>query len=125
MKRRDLVGAIDNLSLAGRKLVSRAAPRQGATVVTYGTLSPEPILVRNASLVYGNLIWPGFGSHRWSASVTAADAERMTAKLWAGIASGLRQLPIQGRFALAEFAEALRVTMAGGPGKVIVAPGRS
>jgi hypothetical protein len=46
----------------------------------------------------------------------------MTAKLWAGIASGLLQLPIQGRFALPDFVEGLRVTMAGGPGKVIIAP---
>ena len=101
------------------------ALRQGATVVAYGTLSPEPILVRNARLVYGNLIWQGFGIDRWSASLTAADAERMTAKLWAGIASGLLRLPIQGRFAQAEFAEGLRVTMAGGPGKVTIAPARS
>ena len=98
------------------------ALRQGASIVAYGTLSPEPVLVRNATLVYGNLTWQGFGIDRWYSSQTPAQQETMIRALWDAIRHNRLLLPIQARFALADFAEGLGRAVAGGPGKVVFAP---
>jgi NADPH:quinone reductase-like Zn-dependent oxidoreductase len=102
--------------LAG-SLFSALAP--GGTVVAYGTLSPEPVAVRNGTLIYGNLTWFGFGIDRFLAGLSAAESERMFASLWAGVASGRLPLPVQARAPLAGFSEALRMAAGGGRGKVI------
>jgi len=93
----------------------------GGTVVAYGTLSPEPVPVRNATLIYGNLTWFGFGIDRFLAGLSAADSERMLAALWAGIASGRLPLPVQAHAPLADFSSALRLAAGSGRGKVIFA----
>lgn len=94
------------------------AVRPGGTVVAYGTLSPEPVSVRNGTLIYRNLSWVGFGIDRFLAGLSAAENERMLAALWAGIASGRLPLPMQARLSLSDFAEGLRLALAGGRGKV-------
>jgi NADPH:quinone reductase-like Zn-dependent oxidoreductase len=111
------------LDCVGGPLVTSLFPalRQGATIVAYGTLSPEPVLVRNASLVYSNLSWLGFGIDRWSESLTPERTAHMTAALWDGIRRGQLPLPISERFRLADFSAALALAAAGGPGKVILA----
>jgi NADPH2:quinone reductase len=105
----------------GGPLVGSLFPalRPGATMVAYGTLSPEPMLVKNAALVYGNLTWQGFGIDRWSAHLTVSEVTTMTQALWVGIQSGRLPLPVQARLPLPELAEALRLAVAGGPGKVV------
>ncbi len=111
------------IDCVGGPLVTSLFPalRQGATIVAYGTLSPEPMVVHNASLVYSNLIWQGFGIDRWSASLTPEQTSRMTEALWDGIRCGRLPLPIQARFGLADFSAGLAAAVAGGPGKVIFA----
>jgi len=110
------------IDCVGGPLVSTLFPalRPGATIVAYGTLSPEPALVKNATLVYSNLTWQGFGIDRWFQSLTASELARMTEALWSGIRSGRLPLPVQARLALPDFAEGLRAAVAGGPGKVII-----
>jgi hypothetical protein len=78
--------------------------------------------VRNATLVYGNLTWQGFGIDRYSASLTAERLATMTSGLWDGIRHHLLPLPIQQRLALADFSEGLRLAVSGGRGKVVLAP---
>ncbi len=94
----------------------------GATVIAYGTLSPEPVPVRNATLVYGNLTWQGFGIDRYAASLTPEQLVRMSDSLWEGIRHNRLLLPIKGRFSLADLSEGLRAAVAGGPGKVLFTP---
>ncbi len=95
----------------------------GGTVVAYGTLSPEPVPIRNATLIYGNLTWSGFGIDRFLAGLSAPESERMLAALWAAIADGRLPLPVQAHAPLADFSAALRMAAAGGRGKVIFANG--
>jgi NADPH:quinone reductase-like Zn-dependent oxidoreductase len=92
----------------------------GATIVAYGTLSNESIAVRNATLVYANLTWRGFGIDRWMAGIDAAGRARMLRDLHQAIRSKRLPLPVQARFPLAEFATAVRLAQQGGPGKVFL-----
>jgi len=110
------------IDCVGGPLVSALFPalRPGATLVAYGTLSPEPMIVKNATLVYGNLTWRGFGIDRWFNGLSADEVSRMTRALWSGIARGRLPLPVQARVALGDFAEGLRLAVAGGPGKVMI-----
>jgi len=112
------------IDCVGGPLVSALFPalRPGATLVAYGTLSPEPIIVKNATLVYSNLTWRGFGIDRWFSGLSGEEVGRMTRSLWSGIARGRLPLPVQARVALSDFAEGLRLAVAGGPGKVMIGP---
>jgi NADPH2:quinone reductase len=116
------VGLSALLDCVGGPLVSTLFPalRQGATIVAYGTLSPEPMLVKNATLVYGNLTWQGFGIDRFSSGLSEPEVTQMTRALWSSIQRGRLPLPVQARVALPDFAEGLSLAMAGGPGKVII-----
>jgi NADPH:quinone reductase-like Zn-dependent oxidoreductase len=55
------------LDCVGGPIVTHLFPalRPGATVVAYGVSSREPASVTNATLVYSNLTWRGFGIDRW------------------------------------------------------------
>jgi len=108
----------------GGALVSDLFPalRQGATIVTYGTLSSEPIRVSNATLVYSNLTWLGFGIDRWYEGQSAEQVAALKSALWAGIARGTLPLPVLGHFGLPEHAAALGSAAAGGLGKLIFRP---
>ena len=116
------VGLAALIDSVGGPLVSTLFPAlaAGATIVAYGTLSSEPTVVTNATLVYGNLIWRGFGIDRWFNSLRPPDVTSMTRALWSGIESGRLPLPVQARVALPDFGEGLRRAMAGGPGKVVI-----
>jgi NADPH:quinone reductase-like Zn-dependent oxidoreductase len=94
----------------------------GATVVAYGALGPEPTVVHNNTLIYSNLSWLGFGIDRFLESLPAAARAQMLAALWSGIAAGRLPLPVQARFPLGDFAEALRRARSGRPGKVHLMP---
>jgi hypothetical protein len=59
------------------------------------------------------------GIDREFASQPSVEVERMAAALWDGIRGSSPRLPVRGRFGLENFTEALRVTIAGGPGKVV------
>jgi hypothetical protein len=55
---------------------------------------------------------------------TAGEVTTMTGALWAGIQSGRLPLPVRAHLALSELAEALRLAVAGGPGKVVLTTAR-
>jgi NADPH:quinone reductase len=112
------------IDCVGGPLVGALFPalEPGATVIAYGTLSPEPVTLRNATLVYGNLTWRGFGIDRWSESLSAEHLARMTADLWEGLRHNRLPLPIQACFGLADFGAGLHRAVAGGPGKIVFTP---
>lgn len=109
------------LDCVGGALVERLLPelRQGATIVTYGTLSPEPIRVRNASIVYGNLTWKGFGIDLWSSRLGAGEKAHMLDALFDGLRSGTYELPVASRVALREFERGLSLVRSATGGKVL------
>jgi NADPH2:quinone reductase len=108
------------IDCVGGPLVSSLFPAlaKGATLVTYGTLSPEPVVVKNSDLVYGNLRWLGFGIDRWLAGIGASEHALMLDALWDDIRTGRLPLPVQARLPLTEFREALRLATGGGHGKI-------
>jgi NADPH:quinone reductase-like Zn-dependent oxidoreductase len=123
MRVRELTGAEGVAAVldgVGGALIGSLFPalRPGATLVAYGTLSPEPLAVRNADLVYGNLRWFGFGIDRWLGSITSAAHEIMLDELWEGVRSGHLPLPVQAQLPLREFEAGLRLASGGGRGKV-------
>jgi len=114
------------IDCVGGPLVPALFPalRPGATLVSYGTLSPEPMTIKNADLVYGNLSWFGFGIDRWLSGLAPAEHARMLDELWDGIRHGRLRLPLQARVPLRSFGDGLKMAVAGGHGKVhLVAQG--
>lgn len=106
----------------GGSLVERlfGAMQPGGKVIAYGTLSNESITVRNGTLIYANLSWHGFGVDHWLASITAEAMEQMLCVLCDAMQGHRLPLPVRGRFALADFREALRSSEERAPGKVFL-----
>jgi NADPH:quinone reductase-like Zn-dependent oxidoreductase len=97
------------------------ALRPGATVVAYGTASIDPISVRNATLIYANLTWRGFGIDHWYAGVDPESRARMLDELLEAMRRGRLPLPVRARVPLSDFRGALRWALDRGPGKVLLA----
>jgi NADPH:quinone reductase-like Zn-dependent oxidoreductase len=108
------------LDSVGGQLVSELLPtlRQGATIVSYGTLAPEPASVPNAAIVYSNLTWRGFGIDLWLEQLPPAEHARMVEELWQAIRAGHLPLPVSRRVELARFADAFATST--GSGKVLL-----
>ena len=113
------------IDCVGGSLVERLLPalRQGATIVTYGTLSPDLIRVHNATIVYSNLTWKGFGIDHWLARLAATEKTRMVDALWSGIRSHTYELPVASRVALRDFERGIALAQAALPGKVLFVEG--
>jgi NADPH2:quinone reductase len=95
--------------------------RPGATIVAYGVMSSEPAQVRNATMVYSNLTWKGFGIDRWWAGVEPAQRPQILESLWSAIRRGELPLPVRERLPLREFPRALTLAARGGnAGKVLL-----
>lgn len=84
-----------------------AALAPGANMVAYGVMDMSPALVTNASLIYGNLVWTGFGIDRGLAGINADAKSEMMDSLWSALRAGQMALPVAGRFPLANFKDAL------------------
>lgn len=110
------------IDCVGGALAERLLPelRQGATIVTYGTLSPDAIRVHNATIVYSNLTWKGLGIDRWSSRLSATEQARMLDALWSGIRSRTYELPVSSRVALREVVRGLALARAATDGKVLL-----
>jgi NADPH:quinone reductase-like Zn-dependent oxidoreductase len=109
------------IDCVGGPLITDLFPtlRQGATLVTYGTLSSEPATVPNAALVYSNLTWKGFGIDRWLQGLRSEKRREMLDTLWQAVRDGHLPLPVSARLPLARFEEALAAT-GGTAGKVLL-----
>jgi NADPH:quinone reductase-like Zn-dependent oxidoreductase len=118
------VGVTALIDCVGGSLVTSLFPtlKKAATVVAYGTLSPEPAAVRNADLVYGNLSWRGFGIDHWLSELHPEEHALMLEALWDGIRRARLPLPVQAEVALRDFDQALALAASGGRGKVHFVP---
>jgi NADPH2:quinone reductase len=110
------------IDCVGGAVVEQLLPelRQGATIVTYGTLSRDAIRVHNATIVYGNLTWKGFGIDRWLSRLGSTEQARMLDALWSGIRSRTYELPVSSRVALREVVRGLALARAATDGKVLL-----
>jgi NADPH:quinone reductase-like Zn-dependent oxidoreductase len=109
------------LDCVGGSLVEKlfAAMQPEATIVAYGTMSDEPISLRNATLIYANLTWRGFGIDAWWAGVTPESRARMLEVLADAMRSRRLPLPVRARFELADFRRAVKSALEPAPGKVL------
>jgi NADPH2:quinone reductase len=117
------VGLAALIDSVGGALVERLLPelREGATIVTYGTLSPDPIRVHNSTIVYQNLTWKGFGIDRWLSALPLIERARMLDALWNGIRSRTYELPVSSHVPLRDFARGLALAQTASDGKVLLA----
>jgi NADPH:quinone reductase-like Zn-dependent oxidoreductase len=94
------------------------ALRQGAAIVSYGTLGPQPAMVSNADIVYRNLRWCGFGIDHWLDGL-GSRASDVIRDAWNAARGGL-PLPVGAAYPLGEIERALS-PMSGQPaGKTII-----
>jgi NADPH:quinone reductase-like Zn-dependent oxidoreductase len=96
------------------------AMQPGGTIIAYGTMSDEPITLRNATLIYSNLTWRGFGIDRWLSTITPAYRAHMLDALYDAMRSKRLPLPVRARFELADFRHAVRSAQETAPGKVFL-----
>lgn len=110
----DCVGGAGVVSLFGLLAL-------GARVVAYGVQDRSTIELTNATLIYGNLTWKGFGIDRWLTESSPDKKTGMIASLWQMIADGTLPLPVAAAFPLTQFQEALEADAAPGrSGKVLL-----
>jgi NADPH:quinone reductase-like Zn-dependent oxidoreductase len=101
------------------KLFGLLAP--GSRVIVYGVQDRSTIELTNATLIYANLTWKGFGIDRWLMECPSDRKTAMFASLWQMIANGTLSLPVAATFPLARFQEALEADVAAGrSGKVLL-----
>jgi NADPH:quinone reductase-like Zn-dependent oxidoreductase len=110
-------------SVGGPLIATLMAPlAPGAYIVAYGVQDRAPAAITNATLIYSNLTWKGFGIDRWLSQQTAAARAAMISEIWAMIRSGALSLPVNSSHRLSDFANALAADRKPGRlGKVILA----
>lgn len=87
------------------RIMQALAP--GANMVAYGVMDMTPAAVTNASLIYSNIVWTGFGIDRWLGSLEDGAKTDMMERLWSALRSGELSLPVAGKFDLDAYEEAL------------------
>ena len=93
----------------------------GARVIAYGVQDRSTIELTNATLIYANLTWKGFGIDRWLMECSSDKKTAMFARLWQMIANGTLPLPVAATFPLARFQAALEAdAVPGRSGKVLL-----
>jgi NADPH:quinone reductase-like Zn-dependent oxidoreductase len=116
---RGLAALLDSV---GGSMVERllAAMQPGGTIIAYGTMSDELVSLRNATLIYANLTWRGFGIDRWLADVTPDGRARMLEALHDAMRAKRLPLPVRARFTLADFRRAVHAAHEERLGKVLL-----
>jgi mitochondrial enoyl-[acyl-carrier protein] reductase / trans-2-enoyl-CoA reductase len=95
----------------------------GATLVTYGAMSREPLILPNGPLIFGDLIARGFWVTRWFEQATAAARDAMFEALWRLPLPGPLAMPIAATYPLADYAQALALAaQSQRAGKVLLCP---
>ncbi len=95
----------------------------GGTVVSYGSLSRQPLVLNAASVIFNGVRVVGFWRQKWFESASVADKQNALGTLIPLIASGQLQVRIDSRFALVDIAAAVtRAAEPGRSGKVILTP---
>lgn len=111
---------LDSVGGAGvPRLFAMLAP--GARIVAYGVQDREPAAVSNATLIYSNLTWQGFGIDRWLSECPSAIKAGMIEELWSMLEDNTLPLPVASTHGLDQFREALAAdARQGRVGKVLL-----
>jgi NADPH2:quinone reductase len=102
------------LDSVGGQLVQRLFETltPGARIIAYGVQDQSPIPVTNATLIYSNLIWEGFGIDYWLEQLGNSEVQKMHEKLWSMVRDRTLVLPVSSTHTLEEFGDALRADAA-------------
>lgn len=87
--------------------VSKALSAHG-TLVTYGAMSKQPILVDNGSLIFKDVRFRGFLITEWYRLASRQEKEAMLGEIAALIRSGKLKSPVEKTYRLADAKEAIR-----------------
>lgn len=90
---------------SARQLAKRLAPH--GTLVTYGAMSREPLRLDNGLLIFRDLRFRGMWISEWYRQCSRADIVTMFNELRPLIRAGKFDVPIEQRYPLAQFREAL------------------
>lgn len=109
---RDLApnGAVALLDAVGGELASMllGTLRSRARVITYGVLDKAPVSVHNATLIYRNLIWYGFGIDQWERGLGIERKMELMRYASDAIARGDVRLPAGRTFPLSDVNDGIR-----------------
>mmetsp|Transcript_29756 Transcript_29756/g.53449 ORF Transcript_29756/g.53449 Transcript_29756/m.53449 type:complete len:336 (-) Transcript_29756:1151-2158(-) len=118
----------DGKVMVGLNAVGGAAARwlcrwlsPGATLVTYGAMSKEPIPVGGGQLIFKDLRFIGFHLNRWWQSTTNEEKAEMWEKLFLMCLEGSFAFPIEHEYPIGEVQDAIQHALREGrQGKVIL-----
>lgn len=79
----------------------------GGHVIAYGVLNREPTLIDNATLIYSNLTWLGFGIDHWLSQLSSVERDLMHEDISSLIKREALALPVSGTYPLQSIGEAL------------------
>ena len=92
----------------------------GGTLVTYGAMSRQALRIPNGLLIFKDLAFRGYWLSLWFQNSTAEERDAMFAELFSMAADGMFQTPVDRRFRLEQYADALELAGKGGrKGKVL------
>jgi NADPH:quinone reductase len=97
------------IDCVGGPIVSTLLPAISptGTIIAYGVLDSRPALVTNASMIYANLTWTGFGIDRWLDQREMHERNAAFDHLWNEIRRGVLTLPVASHHPLRDLDAAL------------------
>lgn len=96
------------------------AVTQGATIVTYGAMSRQPLRIPNGLLIFKDLRWRGFWITPWSQRATADEIAGMFGELFALAQCGRLESKVDRLYPIDAFEEAIAHAEASGrSGKIL------
>jgi NADPH:quinone reductase-like Zn-dependent oxidoreductase len=93
----------------------------GGTLVSYGSLSRQPLVMNPTSVIFNGVRVLGFWLQKWFQGASSADKQVALGTLIPLVASGQLKVKIDSRFAIADIASAVtRASEPGRSGKVLL-----
>ncbi|MFW5883225.1 MAG: MDR family NADPH-dependent oxidoreductase [Verrucomicrobiota bacterium] len=95
----------------------------GGTVVTIGGMTTEPVKFPTRFLIFNDVRLVGLWFDRWLKTHNQAETEALYAKIFEAINQGILKLPIEARYALADYKKAIEHNKQPRLGKIVFSVG--
>ena len=103
---------------SGLRILNTLEP--GGTHVTFGAMSFDPIRFPTRQLIFDDVRMCGFWLHRWRQSHSAEETRALEDRVYALIEDGTFRFPVEARFPLERFQDALQRAREPRLGKVLL-----
>lgn len=109
------------IDAVGGELATQIIPclRVGGTVICYGLLSSMPASYYNAHIVFNLLTIQGFGIDHWISRKSKKELDAIWEEMIHQLAQPEFHMPVAGKYALQDYAEAIRVSKQVSNGKIL------